>query len=77
MLRNVKFMISSRSCFMIQQIMCHVRKLISKKEYPDLRKIRGVGLRVNFGSIGSLRHHQLNREVFEKEIRLLVEFFLF
>ena len=39
MLRNVKFMISSRSCFMIQQVMCHVHKLISKEEYLDLRKI--------------------------------------
>jgi len=54
MLRNVKFGISSRSCFVIRQIMCHVRKLISKEEYPDMRKIPGVGLRVNFGSISSL-----------------------
>ena len=57
MLRNVKFMISSRPCFMIRQIMCHVRKLISKEEHPDPRKILGFGLRVNFGCISSMRHH--------------------
>ena len=60
MLRNVKFMISSGPCFMIRQIMCHVRKLINKEEYPDLRKIPGVGLRVNFCCISSLRHHHKN-----------------
>ena len=36
MLRIVKFMISSRSCFIIRQIMCQVHKLISKVESPDL-----------------------------------------
>ena len=40
--------------------MCHVRKLISKEEYPDLRKILGFGLRVNFGCISSLRRHRFN-----------------
>ena len=38
MLRNVKFMISSRSCSMIRQIMCQLRKLISKEEYLNLRE---------------------------------------
>ena len=44
MARNVKSMISFRSCFMIRHIMCHVRKLISKEEYQDLRKLPGVRL---------------------------------
>ena len=60
MLRNAKFMISSRSCFMIRQIMFHVRKLISKEDYPDLRKIPGIELRINFGSVSSLRHQRIN-----------------
>ena len=38
MFRNVKFMISSHSCSMTWQIMCQLRKLISKEEYPDLRE---------------------------------------
>lgn len=38
MLRNVGFAVSSRLCFIIRLIMCHMRKLMSEEEYPDLRE---------------------------------------
>ena len=39
MLRNARFVVSSCLCFIIRQIICHIMpKLISKKEYADLRE---------------------------------------
>ena len=50
-------MMSFRSCFIIEQIMYRLCKLIRKKEYLGPMKISGLWLGVYFGSISAVRYH--------------------